>query len=244
MTRISEKGHVLNAVHFDEFLKTILTFNYQPSNERLKVEPMKIMLTACKNVLNDVSQALATFKAAVDAREPLFSNMNKLVSRIINILKSSDVPDETVETCKSIARKLHGRRTTPKRSPEKIKEDQEAGILIRENSSSQRSYDNQVENFKMLVEQIINVPAYNPNEADLQKENLSKLAEELKQKNSEVVSARTALKDARTRRDNLMYKKDTGLVDVALDAKSYIRGAFGPSSAEFRKVAKLEFSRN
>lgn len=241
MSTLSETGHARNAARFDELIESITTFSYDPAKESLKLESMKTMSKDCMVVLKEVSRTLALYKAAVDARQPMFEMMNRHISRILSILQSSDVSAETIETFKSIARKISGRRATPGKS---LKEDSAEGIEVRSISSSQRSYDNQLENFNLFIEQLIGTPGYKPNETELKPEYLQKMAEDLKKKNADVVSARTALKDARGKRDNLMYRKESGLIDVALDAKAYIRGAFGPSSSEFRKVSKLEFRRN
>lgn len=96
----------------------------------------------------------------------------------------------------------------------------------------------------MLVEQLLNTPGYAPNEPELQPETLKAEVADLRKKNSAVVAARSVLKDKRSRRDEILYKKGTGLVDVALEAKAYIRGAFGPSSSQFKKVQGLEFRKN
>lgn len=241
MSTLSETGHARNAAKFDELIESITTFNYGPAKENLKLESMQTMSKECRVFLKEVSRTLALYKAAVDARQPLYEMMNRHISRILSILKSSDVSAETVETFKSIARKISGRRAAPKRPQ---KEDFAEGNETRSISSSQRSYDNQLENFNLFVEQLISTPGYKPNENDLKPDYLQKLAEDLKQKNAEVLSARAALNDARGKRDNLMYRKESGLIDVALDVKAYVRGAFGPSSSEFRKVAKLQFRRN
>lgn len=244
MSSVSEKGYAMVAAHFDELLEAVLTIKYEPSPERLKIEFMKVLSGNYKTVLNDLNKTLAAFRAAVDAREPAFEVMNRLASRIMNILKSLNLPEETIETCKQIVRKILGQRAKPKRSLEQIAKDAAAGIEIREISSSQRSYDNQLANFIMLYEQLNNIPDFTPNETELKKETIKMMIDDLRRKNEAVVSARAAIKDARAKRDNLLNKKGTGLVDVARDAKAYIKGAFGPSSSEFKKVQKLEFSKN
>lgn len=244
MSSVSEKGFAMIAAHFDELLESVLTIKYEPTPERLKTESMKVLSVDYKTAMNDLNKMLAALRTAVDAREPAFENMNRLASRIMNILKSLDLPDETVETCKQLVRKIQGQRAKPKRSQEQIAKDAAAGIESREISSSQRSYDNQLANLIMLYEQLNYIAGYEPNETELKKETVKMMIDNLRSKNEAVVSARAAVKDARAKRDNLLNKKGTGLIDVARDAKAYIKGAFGPSSSEFKKVQKLEFSRN
>ncbi len=246
MTTTTETGHAKNMANYDELLHDVggLGKKFQPSKPNLALDFMKGVSIGCRNALNLVMKARATYQNAVDAREFIFSQISRLVSRILNTAEASDVPAGTVETCRSIARKIQGRRATKKRTEEEIQADKEAGNEYMEISASQKSYDNIVENFSMLVEQLTESPGYKPNEPELQTESLNKLIADLRQKNADIVSAKSALRDARSLRDELMYKDETGMVDIAMDVKAYIRGAFGPASAEFRKVQGLKFRKN
>lgn len=246
MSSTTETGHVKNLANYDELVHNCVGIGkkFTPSNQSLALELLHGLSAGCRNALDTVLNAKAAYQKAVDAREFIFSKINTLVSRILNTAKASDVPEGTIDTCRSIARKIQGRRTSKKRTPEEIKADKEAGIEYRQISASQRSYDNIIANFSMLVQQIKQSHGYNPNEPELQTESLDKFIGEVRQKNADVVSAKTALKDARSKRDELMYKDKTGMVDIALDVKAYIKGAFGPASAEFRKVQGIKFRKN
>lgn len=243
MSTLSETGHARNAARFDELIESIAPFlkDYGPAKQSLKMDSMKNMSGELRNALNEVIAALTLYKAAVNARTPMYDAMNKLIPRILSILQASDVPDETIQTFKSIARKIAGRRATPFKTKNT---DPATGPEFRAISSSQRSFDNQLENFLLFIEQLKSTPGYIPSETMLQPPSLQAMADDMKQRNAAVVAARIALKDARSKRDNLMYKKGTGMVDVAFAAKAYIKGAFGPKSPEFMKVSKLKFTRN
>jgi hypothetical protein len=52
-----------------------------------------------------------------------------------------------------------------------------------------------------------------------------------------------ALNNSRAERNELMYKPVNGMVDVALDVKSYVKSIFGTSSLQFKKVSGLEFTK-
>jgi hypothetical protein len=65
------------------------------------------------------------------------------------------------------------------------------------------------------------------------------LVEDLKKKNAAVISATTDLYKAMAARNELMYKDVTGLVDVAMDAKTYLKGAFGVNSSQ--EISGLAF---
>ena len=58
-----------------------------------------------------------------------------------------------------------------------------------------------------------------------------------------MISATSDLFKARARRNELLYKEMTGLVDLALDTKTYLKGAFGTKSPHYLEVSGLEFRR-
>ena len=60
-------------------------------------------------------------------------------------------------------------------------------------------------------------------------------------KNSAVVAAFTPLSNARILRNEILYKANTGLVDITLDTKTYIKSLYGATSPQYRQVSKLEF---
>ncbi len=78
---------------------------------------------------------------------------------------------------------------------------------------------------------------YTPNEADLKVTALSTLYNELKTKNSAVVTATTPLSIARIARNDVLYKNITGLLDIASDVKTYIKSVFGTTGAQFKQVS-------
>ena len=42
--------------------------------------------------------------------------------------------------------------------------------------------------------------------------------------------------------NDLMYKTNTRMVDIALDSKAYIKSAFGGTSPQYKQVSKLKFT--
>jgi len=49
------------------------------------------------------------------------------------------------------------------------------------------------------------------------------------------------LSNARITRNDILYKPNTGLVDIAIDTKTYIKSVFGASSPQYKQVSGLEF---
>lgn len=245
MASTSETGHAKNLANFDEVITSAITLGeaYNPSKPSLKLSAMQELSGNCKTSVLKVKTATAAYKSAVDSREVAFAPLNSFSSRVGNALKASDTTDQTDQTAMSYIRKIQGRRASPKRSVEEKKSDVESGIEIRERSSSQMSFDNRIDNFEGLIQLLIGITQYAPNEKELQVESLKAFSDDLKKKNSAVVSASIELGNARASRNELMYKPITGLVDIALDAKTYIKSVFGTKSNQYKQVSKLDFTK-
>lgn len=105
------------------------------------------------------------------------------------------------------------------------------------------SYDNQVGNFESYIEILKNVPAYNPNEADLKVTALTALAASLTAKSNTVSTMSATLNRARGQRDKIVYTDEDSIVNTALLVKSYVQSALGTKSQLYKKIKPLKFPR-
>lgn len=243
MATINESGYAKLVANFRVFIAAILKFGerYNPAKILLKIAEMQKLADRCDASMLKVSNAKADYKTALDDREKLFSQLSKLTTRIMNALKSSDTTERIDETVRSIIRKIQGVRSKSKKAAEeKMADGTEDTVKVI--SVSQMSYDNRINNLQDLIQLLKGIQAYKTNEPDLQIESLNKYKEDLIAKNNAVVSAFLALKTARSERNELLFNSGSGLVDIALDAKSYIKSAFGPSSSQYKQVSGLEFT--
>ena len=103
------------------------------------------------------------------------------------------------------------------------------------------SFDNRIENFDKLIMLLSSVPLYNPNEEELKIEALKALHSQLKEKNTEVILPIVQLSNSRISRNKILYKENTGLVDIAIDSKTYIKSVFGATSPQYKQVSRLYF---
>ena len=245
MAQISETGHAKNVANFDDLISFVQGYGetYNPSREALKLASLLEVSKTSKNALNSVNAAIPAYSKAVAARESAFTPLSKLVTRIINSLKAVASTDHIHENALTYARKIQGKRATAKRTQEQVEADVAAGKELTEKSASQMSYDNRLDNFDKLIKLLSSVEQYAPNEADLKVTSLTSLHADLMTRNSAVISAATPLSNVRISRDAVLYKGDTGLVDIALDVKAYIKSVFGASSPQFKQVSKLAFTK-
>lgn len=245
MAKTSEQGHNSNAANFDKLIINCSSYGttYNPNKAALKIAAMQAQSIAAKNSLTTINALTPAYKNAVSARVAAFKPFDKLITRVNNALKASDTTQEVDDSAKTIVRKLQGRRATAKKTEEEKKVASDAGKEIIEISTSQMSYDSRLDNFDKLIKLLSSVSQYAPNEADLKIVSLTALYTDLKAKNLAVVNAETPLNNARIARNDVMYKDNIGLVDVAVDVKTYIKSVYGATSPQYKIVSSLKFTK-
>ncbi|HLN55841.1 MAG TPA: hypothetical protein VK207_07600 [Bacteroidales bacterium] len=238
MPTISETGYAKLIANLRTLIAAALQLlgRYNPSKPAIMIESMQNLAVLCDSAMLNVSNAKAAYKTALDERDKDFSLLNKLTTRVINALKASDSTERIDQDARSIVKKIQGVRSKMKSNESDNSED-----TIKENSISQMSYDNRINNFQDLIQLLKGIVSYKPNETELQPESLDKYKNDLIKKNAAVVSAYLALQTARAARNELLFKAGTGLVDIAQDAKAYMKSVFGSTSPEYKQVSKLEF---
>ena len=105
------------------------------------------------------------------------------------------------------------------------------------------SFDSRIDNFDKLIKLLTSVTLYAPNEADLKVAALTAVLSDLKAKNLAVTNAEVPLNNARISRNDILYKANTGLVDTALDVKTYIKSVYGATSPQYKKISKIKFTK-
>ena len=245
MTNTSETGHAKNVTNLESLITSIVALetSYNPSRDSIKLPALQALLTASTESLNAVNIAQAAYSNAVAARKVAFEPFSKLITRVMNSLKASGVSTQVVQSARTIVRKLQGRRASAKITEEEKKALEAEGKEVNQISASQMSFDNRIENFDRLIMLLSSIPLYNPNEAELKVEALKALHNQLKEKNTEVILPIVQLSNSRMNRNKILYNENTGLVDVALDSKTYIKSIFGATSPQYKQISKLRFIR-
>ena len=245
MTNTSETGHAKNVTNLESLITSIIALetSYNPSRDSIKLTSLQTLLTASTESLNAVNIAQAAYSNAVAARKVAFEPFSKLITRVMNSLKASGASTQVVQSARTIVRKLQGRRASAKITEEEKKALEAEGKEVNQISASQMSFDNRIENFDRLIMLLSSIPLYNPNEAELKVETLKALHNQLKEKNTEVILPIVQLSNSRIARNKILYSENTGLVDVALDSKTYIKSIFGATSPQYKQISKLKFIR-
>lgn len=244
MASTSETGHAKNVANFDELISFVTGYreSYNPSKATIKLDALKALSDHAKHSINAVSSMEPAYKSAVAAREVVFIPLSKLTTRIMNSIKATDTTVQVDENARTLVRKIQGVRATAKKTEDEKKALAEKGKEVVEISTSQMSYDSRLDNFFKLIQLLSSVPEYSPNEKELKIEHLNTILDDLKAKNAAVVESYIPLSNARISRNNLLYKENTGLYDVALDVKNYIKSVFGATSPQYKQVSKIKFT--
>ena len=245
MAQSYETGHAKNVANFESLISFAKGYGtkYNPSRDSITVEALETILSNAKESIIDIDNVLPNYSNAVAAREFAFEPLSKIITRVNNAVKATDTTTQVDESVQTLVRKLKGIRASAKISDEVKKQLEEEGKEVNQNSASQMSYDNRLENLYKLLMLLNSIPQYKPNEEDLKISTLTALYEDLKVKNLAVINTNTPLSNARIARNKIMNTDLTGLVDIAFDSKTYIKSIFGATSPEYKQVSKLAFKK-
>ena len=252
MASTIETGFVRNTAKFEKLITICTSFgtNYNPSRENLAIPALLGLLQESKDANAEVNESLANYKNAVAARAAAYKPLSKLITRVQNAAIACGLPTETEDNLRTIVRKLNGRRAPGSKTPEQeplpvgpataVTEPASAPTRI---SVSQMSVDARLGNLQTLVALLETRPEYIPNEPALQIESLKSLENQLEMHNKAVDTTLAELSRKRDARVKIINQPNTGLIDVALAVKAYVKSVFGTSNAEAREISKIIFRR-
>lgn len=244
MANQSETGHAKNVANFGSLITVVNGFGevYNPSKQSITTAALASLRESAKNVMSEMNSVSGANGIAIANREVAFEPLSKLATRIINALRSSDVTQQIIETAESLVRKIQGKRATPKKTEEEKAALQAEGSTVKEVSSSQMSFDKRLDNFDKLIQLLMGIPQYAPNEEELKVSSLSNYYNDLVAVNGAAVEVETALGNIRMMRNEMLYKASTGLVDIAKSVKTYVKSLFGATSPQYKQVSGLAFT--
>jgi hypothetical protein len=236
----SETGHAKNVANFETLISIVQSYGavYNPPRANLKLPALTPMPGTARDMLSEVNHFLNLQTVATNEREAAFEGLGKLVTRVIGALEISDADAAIGDRARTLARKIKGGRAGDKPVDDPATPDIDESQTAR--SVSQLSYDNQLANFEGLVQLLESQASYAPNETDLKAATLRARADTMRAGNTAAMQAQTALDAARSRRNDILYKENTGLVDIASDVKKYVKSAFGADSPQYGQIKGLE----
>jgi len=245
MPSTSEKGHAKNVANLSKLITVCKGFGtkYNPSKAILKIANLEIKLTDCDTDLKNVKDTNQAESTVRNNRRVAFKNKNKLATRVLAAIKSSEASDETIQDAISINKKIQGERITDK---PKAKPTTEGEAPADDNtiSTAQLSFTNIVDHYEKYKTLITSMGAnYAPNETDLKLTAITATVAAWDTLNDQVDTAETAASNALIKRDKNFYADKTGIPDTAAEVKEYVKSVFGAGSPEHKLVTKITFSK-
>ena len=236
----SEVGHAKNVANFQDLIAYCTAYGatYNPSKIALQLTALNTILTSAQTELSSVTTAKNAFDTVTGDRQLAFEPLKSLATKVFNYLSVTDATDQTIADAKTINNKLQGRRSgTVSETPPT-----EGGTAPNTVSVSRQSYDMLTENFSELIDLISSVPSYTPNETELTTVSLTTFHTNLQTANTNVINAEVVYSNARISRNTILYAENTGLVDIALEVKKYVKAVFGATSPQYKQISGIKFT--
>jgi hypothetical protein len=252
----TEAGHAKNMSNYDELITYVIGYGaiYNPSKSSLiDLSALLTLQPQVHDTAATVNRLAGVFNSARAARKTAFAPLSKLITTIVNVEQTCNASIQIDENVKSLVRKMRGlhskinKSNAPVAAPSSITgtttttSTPSVTTTKRTISSSQVGFNTLLDTFDKLIQTLIIIPEYQPNEAHITTASLTTLYNELLALNASVVSAHVDLSNAKIARFNICYKPITGMVDRTVDVKKYVKAIFGSSSAEYKQISKLNF---
>jgi hypothetical protein len=240
MASTSETGNAKNVANFQDLISFVTGYGavYNPTKNTLKLPQLNTLFSASQASLADVVSKNTDYNNKVNERVIAFKDLKPLATRLINALQTTDATTEKVADAKGFNKKLQGIRAKALTAPTDPNTPGPATI-----STSQQSYDQQIQHLAGLISVLESETSYAPNETDLQITTLAAKQANLTAKNNAVANAYTNVSNSRIARNTTLYDTTTGLVDIATEVKKYVKSIFGATSPQFAQVKGIEFTK-
>ena len=239
-------SHVKNVEAFGKLVGICTGYGeqYNPGQPNLQVESLTNLLEQARCVLLNVSVAKTGFENATNNREVAFDEIDKLASRILAELKSTDALQQTVADARAMVRKIKGHRSIVNRpalsSEKSVQPAEPTPVRTRINGTDFASI---VYHFEKLLQTLANEPLYQPTVADLQVAILQEKLNNLRTQNASVITTATELGKARRERNAMLYNRQGSLHSTAMAVKQQVRAVFGYNNEAVRAASSIRFNK-
>lgn len=242
--RTYQTGHAKNVSNFESLIIFVEGYGavYNPGKELLKLESLNQLKEIAILKLNEVNVTLSAYTHTVTERETAFEGIDTYVTNMYLQLRAYEPSKNVLADMQSYIRKFKGRRAVPKITLTELEKLSETESEVKYNSVAQLGYDSRVENLDRIIALLATIPSYQPNEAEYKLQGLQDKLTVLRDKNSKVTQATADLSNKRKDRNEVLYNSETGLYDVALGVKSYVRAVFGLNSPQYKQIKNLRFT--
>lgn len=240
MPSFSETGHAKNVSNFEDLIVFCQGYGatYNPSKDSLTIAQLQTLLASAKDILNTTRLSKTAYDIATNSRRLAFEDLKTFVTKVVNAYILSGADKHAIDDIKGINKKIQGigkKKTTSASAPTN---DLPTPKSI---STSQQSYDRQIDHLSNLIQVLELTPTYNPNENDLKIASIRNRLENMIAKNTSHINAYTVYNNAIRDRNLVLYDSVTGLVQTSKEVKLYVKSIFGASSSQFSQINGVEF---
>jgi len=232
-----------NVVNLGELISNISTFKakYSPTRSEFIIESLRLLKEKSEAANEAVTDAEITLQSSQTARSSGFIGFDPLITRVINALRISGASAQSIAQAEAIVRDLRGKRASAIASDEDVAAAKEKGTAINQITRHINTFESKYSNFLILIIFLGTIPVYKPNEEDLSVTSLNARYISMKNADEQCSEAQVAIDAARANRDKVLYAEGTGMVDIALGVKTYVKSAFGASSNEYMAISSIAF---
>lgn len=232
-----------NLTNADELIDRVSSFGpkYNPVPVAFTIAGLTQLKTSAETLVNNAKTAENVWKNSTSARSLIFDGADGLVTRAYNAYSISGATEQSIRQAESKVHAYRNERVSDKPTEEEKAAAKAEGKELKTNVQHNATFDKKAENFGDFVDFLDNSGIYGPNEADISIAGLTARHEEMKSNNKICSQNAIELDKARMLRDTVMFSKGTGLVDVSLGVKTYVKSAFGITSVQYKSISGLKF---
>jgi hypothetical protein len=238
MASTSESGNAINIANYKRIVDLCTEFGafYQPTTTEITIASMTAQWTAVDALHTAYLDALDETKIPINDREILFDKLRILSVRSRNLYESTKASSLSKNDAKGFVRKITGSSVKFPKLANNVPDPKHV-------SNSHQSFVNQADNFNQLLNLYKKDVNYTTNEADLSVTSLENFHAEVRAANENVWKVLSHAIKLRTERDHGLYDIETGVIDVTLACKKYVRGVYGAKSPEAKAVSRIYLKR-
>jgi len=237
MSSTSERGIKTNLANYGVLISRISEFTtYNPSNSLLVISNMTLQKTNANTLHEDYLTALEAASVPMKNRETKYDLVRKIIVKSVNYYESTTASKLAKEKARGILKIMLGYNV-------KVFRLDDGSPDPKHISNSHQSYNEIINRFFELLQLYISNTEYAPNENAIKITELQTLYTDTETLNTSVNGVVAHAINLRHKRDHALYDIDTGIIDVALACKKYVRSLFGSRSDEARSVTEIVFTR-
>jgi len=246
MKATNGSGHEQNVTNLNVVISCVSTYGtrYNPSVTALTIPELNKLYLRALDANDAATVSEVAEKNARAARNNKFEGIDDKVTRIANAVRICGATPQIIDQVETIVRELRAKRATDKLTDEEIAAEKAKGNDVKQVTLHQGTYDRRLINFGKLAQLLVTIPQYKPNEPELTTEAINAAYTEYKTLNDAVITAIARNKASDIARLEILEADNTGLIDIALAAKQYVKSVFGATSPQYKQISNIPFTRS